>query len=354
MLWKGFQRPKRLEVDRESLTSTYGRFIAQPFERGFATTIGNALRRCLLSSIEGAAITAIHIEGVLHEFSSVSGVQEDVTDIILNLKQVPIRLHTDEPKVLSIDVEGSGKVTAGQMSEDAQVEIVDPSIHIATPNEGGRLKLQAQVKRGRGYVSADRNFDESMGIGWIPVDSAHSPVRRVNYRVEAARLGQTTDYERLILEVWTNGTVSPEEAVSLAAMLLKDHLGIFIQSEESRDARSSPAWTRCWPRTSTSSISRCARPTRSRMPTSTRCAISCAGPRRTCWRPRTSARSPSRRCRRSWRSWVFPSAWKCPSGPVSGLRPKERTSCVMPSEGESWAGPPPIAKPCFAISSSRS
>lgn len=233
MLWKGFQRPKRLEVDHESLTSTYGRFIAQPFERGFATTIGNALRRCLLSSIEGAAITAIHIEGVLHEFSSIPGVQEDVTDIILNLKQVPLRLHSDEPKVLSIDVEGSGKVTAGQMTEDAQIEIVDPSIHIATPNEGGRLKLQAQVKRGRGYVSADRNFDESMGIGWIPVDSAHSPVRRVNYRVEAARLGQTTDYERLILEVWTNGTVSPEEAVSLAAMLLKDHLGIFIQSEES-------------------------------------------------------------------------------------------------------------------------
>jgi len=233
MLWKGFQRPKRLEVDHESLTSTYGRFIAQPFERGFATTIGNALRRCLLSSIEGAAITAIHIEGVLHEFSSIPGVQEDVTDIILNLKQVPLRLHTEEPKVLSIDVEGPGKVTAGQMTEDAQIEIVDPSIHIATPNEGGRLKLQAQIKRGRGYVSADRNFDESMGIGWIPVDSAHSPVRRVNYRVEAARLGQTTDYERLILEVWTNGTVSPEEAVSLAAMLLKDHLGIFIQSEES-------------------------------------------------------------------------------------------------------------------------
>jgi DNA-directed RNA polymerase subunit alpha len=233
MLWKGFQRPKRLEVDHESLTSTYGRFIAQPFERGFATTIGNALRRCLLSSIEGAAITAIHIEGVLHEFSSIPGVQEDVTDIILNLKQVPLRLHTEEPKVLSIDVEGPGKVTAGQMSEDAQIEIVDPSIHIATPNEGGRLKLQAQIKRGRGYVSADRNFDESMGIGWIPVDSAHSPVRRVNYRVEAARLGQTTDYERLILEVWTNGTVSPEEAVSLASMLLKDHLGIFIQSEES-------------------------------------------------------------------------------------------------------------------------
>lgn len=233
MLWKGFQRPKRLEVDHESLTATYGRFIAQPFERGFATTIGNALRRCLLSSIEGAAITAIHIEGVLHEFSSIPGVQEDVTDIILNLKQVPIRLHSEDAKVMSIDYEGAGAVTAEQMTEDAQIEIVDPSIHIATVNEEGRLKVQAQVKRGRGYVSADRNFDESMGIGWIPVDSAHSPVRRVNYRVEAARLGQTTDYERLILEVWTNGTVSPEESVSLASMLLKDHLGIFIQSEES-------------------------------------------------------------------------------------------------------------------------
>jgi DNA-directed RNA polymerase subunit alpha len=233
MLWKGFQRPKRLEVDQESLTPTYGRFTAQPFERGFATTIGNAMRRCLLSSIEGAAITAINIEGVLHEFSSIPGVQEDVTDIILNLKQIPIRLHTDEPKVLSIDVPGPGKVVAGKMSEDPQVEIHDPNVHIATLNEEGRLKLQAQVKKGRGYVSADRNFDESMGIGWIPLDSAHSPVRRVNYRVEAARLGQTTDYERLILEVWTNGTISPEEAVSLAAMLLRDHLGIFIQTEES-------------------------------------------------------------------------------------------------------------------------
>jgi DNA-directed RNA polymerase subunit alpha len=233
MLWKGFQRPKRLEVDQESLTPTYGRFTAQPFERGFATTIGNALRRCLLSSIEGAAITAINIEGVLHEFSSIPGVQEDVTDIILNLKQIPFRLHTDEPKVLSIDVQGPGNVNAGQMAEDPQVEIHDQSVHVATLNEEGHLKLQAQLRKGRGYVAADRNFDEAMGIGWIPLDSAHSPVRRVNYRVEAARLGQTTDYERLILEVWTNGTISPEEAVSLAAMLLKDHLGIFIQSEES-------------------------------------------------------------------------------------------------------------------------
>ncbi len=233
MLWKGFQRPKRVEVDTETLTATYGKFTAQPFERGFATTIGNALRRCLLSSIEGAAITAINIEGVLHEFSSIPGVVEDVTDIILNLKQIPIVLHSEEAKVLSIDVQGPADVTAGRMTEDPQIEVHDPNVHLATVNEEGHLKLQAQVKKGRGYVSADRNFDEAMGIGWIPVDSAHSPVRRVNYRVEAARLGQTTDFERLVLEVWTNGTISPEEAVSLAAMLLKDHLGIFIQTEES-------------------------------------------------------------------------------------------------------------------------
>lgn len=233
MLWKGFQRPKRLEVDRESLTPTYGKFIAQPLERGFATTIGNAMRRCLLSSIEGATVTATHIEGVLHEFSSIPGVGEDVTDLVLNLKQVPIRLHTDEPKVLSIDVEGPGTVTSADLSEDAQVEVVDPDVHIATVNEEGHLKMQIKVERGRGYQPAERNFDETMGIGWIPLDSAHSPVRRVNYRVEAARLGQTTDYERLVLEVYTNGTVRPEEAVSLAAMLLKDHLALFISAEES-------------------------------------------------------------------------------------------------------------------------
>lgn len=233
MLWKNFQRPKRVELDPDTATDTYGKFIAQPFERGFATTLGNALRRSLLSSIEGAAITALHIEGVLHEFSSMPGVVEDVTDIILNLKQVPIKLHTEEPKLLSLDVEGPGTVTAGDLTDDPQVEIVNPDTHIAILNEEGHLKLQAQVKRARGYISADRNFEEEMGIGWIPMDSAHSPVRRVNYRVEAARLGQTTDYERLVLEIWTNGTVTPEESLSLGAMLLKDHLGIFIHLEES-------------------------------------------------------------------------------------------------------------------------
>ena len=233
MLWKGFQRPKRIETDPETLSPTYGRFIAQPFERGFATTLGNAMRRCLLSSIEGAAITAINIEGVLHEFSSMPGIGEDVTDVILNLKEVPILLHSDEPRMLSLDAEGPRVVTSGDFTEDPQIEIFTKDVHIATLNEEGKLRLQCHVKNGRGYVSADRNFDETMGIGWIPIDSAHSPVRRVNYKVEAARLGQTTDYERLVLEVFTNGTMSPELAVSRAAMLLRDHLGIFISAEES-------------------------------------------------------------------------------------------------------------------------
>ncbi len=232
MDWIGFQRPKRLEIDRDSLTPTYGKLIAQPFERGFATTVGNALRRCLLSSIEGAAITAVQIEGVLHEFSSIPGVVEDVTDIILNLKQIPIRLHSDEPKFLSLDVSGEGIVTAGQLTGDPQIEIFDPDVQIATINEQGSLKLQAQVRKGRGYVSGEMNFDETMGIGWVPVDSVHSPIKRVNYRIEAARVGRATDYERLVLEVWTNGTLSPEEAVSVAASMLKDHLTIFIESEE--------------------------------------------------------------------------------------------------------------------------
>jgi len=233
MLWKGFQRPKRLEVDGETLSPTYARFIAQPFERGFATTVGNALRRCLLSSIEGAAVTAVQIEGVLHEFSSMPGVVEDVTDLILNLKEIPIRMHSEGPKFLSLDVSGPGAVTAGQLTGDPQIEICDPDVHVATLNEEGKLKLQAQISTGRGYISAEKNFDESLGLGWVPVDSVHTPVKRVNYRVEAARVGRDTDYERLILETWTNGTVTPEEAVSLASTLLKEHLMIFIESEES-------------------------------------------------------------------------------------------------------------------------
>ena len=233
MLWKGFQRPKRIEVERDTLTETYGKFIAQPFERGFATTVGNALRRCLLSSIEGAAVTAVRIEGVLHEFSSIAGVVEDVTDIILNLKEIPLRLHSEEPKIITLDATGPGGATASDFTTDPTVEICDADVHIAMINESGNLKLEAQIAEGRGYVSAEQNLDETMGLGWVPVDSVHSPIKRVNYRIESARVGRATDYERLLIEVWTNGTILPEQAISRAAMLLKEHLTIFIESEES-------------------------------------------------------------------------------------------------------------------------
>jgi len=230
-LWKGFQKPKRLEIDTETLTSVYGKFYAQPFERGFGTTIGNALRRVLLSSIEGAAITAVKIEGVLHEFSSLPGVVEDVTDIILNLKQIPIKMHTTDEKILTLDVERKGKVIAADLQGDAAIEVLDPDAPIATLSENGRLQMEMRVSTGRGYVSADKNFDDDMGIGYIPIDSVHSPVRRVNYHVEAARIGQATDYDRLVLEVWTNGTISPTDAVGLAATLLRDHLTIFVNAD---------------------------------------------------------------------------------------------------------------------------
>ena len=197
MLWKGFQRPKRLEFERDTLTDRFGRFYAQPFERGFGTTIGNAMRRVLLSSIEGAAITAVKIDGVLHEFSPIPGVVEDATDIILNLKQIPLKLHVDHTKTLYLRVDKPGEVKARDIEADADVEILEPDAHIATVSEGGKLHMEMRVKRGRGYVTADRNFDEDLGIGWIPIDSVHSPVKKVNYLVEAARLGQTTDYEKL-------------------------------------------------------------------------------------------------------------------------------------------------------------
>jgi DNA-directed RNA polymerase subunit alpha len=235
MLWKGFQRPKRLEFERETLTDRFGRFYAQPFERGFGTTIGNTMRRVLLSSIEGAAITAVKIEGVLHEFSPIPGVVEDATDIILNLKQIPLKMHVDHTKTLYVRVEKPGEVKARDIETDADVEILEPDAHIATVSEGGKLLMEMRVKRGRGYVAADRNFDDDLGIGWIPIDSVHSPVKKVNYLVEAARLGQTTDYEKLTLDVWTNGSIHPRDGVSLAAKLVRDHLNIFINLEESAE-----------------------------------------------------------------------------------------------------------------------
>ena len=240
MLWKGFQRPKRLEFDVETLTDRFGRFSAQPFERGFGTTIGNALRRVLLSAIEGAAVTSVKIDNVLHEFSPIPGVVEDATDIILNLKQIPIKLHGDETKTLYLRADKPGSVKAADLEVDAAVEILDPDLHVATVADGGSLHMEMRVKQGRGYVSAEKNFDEDLGIGWIPVDSVHSPVRRVNYLVEAARLGQTTDYDKLTVDVWTDGSVTAREAISLGARLVRDHLSIFIDLDESGDAPAEP------------------------------------------------------------------------------------------------------------------
>jgi DNA-directed RNA polymerase subunit alpha len=232
MLWKGFQRPKRLEVDQDSLTHTFGRFHAQPFERGFGTTSGNALRRILLSSIEGAAITAVRIDGVLHEFSSIPGVVEDTTDILLNLKQIPFRIHSDHPETLTLSAEGPGEIKAGDIQLTANAEVLNPELPVCTLSEEGKIAMEMRLQRGRGYVTADRNFDEDLGIGYIPLDAVHSPVRKVNYRVEDARLGQTTDYDKLVLEVWTNGAISPQDAVAMAAKLMKDHTAIFINFEE--------------------------------------------------------------------------------------------------------------------------
>ena len=235
MLWKGFQRPKRLEFERETLTDRFGRFYAQPFERGFGTTVGNAMRRVLLSSIEGAAVTAVKIEGVLHEFSPIPGTVEDATDIILNIKQVPLKMHVDTTKTLYLNITKGGEVRARDIQTDADVEILEPDAHIATVADNGRLQVEMRVKRGRGYVSADKNFDEDLGIGWIPIDSVHSPIKKVNYLVEAARIGQNTDYDKLTVDVWTNGSVTPRDAVSLSAKLIRDHLNIFINLEEVGD-----------------------------------------------------------------------------------------------------------------------
>jgi DNA-directed RNA polymerase subunit alpha len=239
-MFRGFQKPKRLVANTETLNERYGMFTAQPFERGFGTTIGNALRRALLSSIEGAAITAVRIEGVAHEFSPIPGVVEDATDIILNLKQIPFKMTSESVRTVRLRVEESGAVMSGSIETDSDVEVLDRNMHIATVSEGGKLSIEMRLKMGRGYVSADRNFDEDLPLGYIPIDSVHSPVRKVNYNVEAARLGQMTDYDKLTLEVWTNGAVSPADSIGMAAKLLKDHMTIFVNFEETPESVEEP------------------------------------------------------------------------------------------------------------------
>ncbi|MSV30947.1 MAG: DNA-directed RNA polymerase subunit alpha [Bryobacterales bacterium] len=240
-MFKGFQKPKRLVANTETLNERYGSFAAQPFERGFGTTIGNSLRRVLLSSIEGAAITAVRIEGIAHEFSPIPGVTEDATDIILNLKQVPFKMSTDAVHTVRLIVDQPGEVLSGQIETSSDIEVLDRNVHIATVGEGGKLNIEMRLKQGRGYVSADRNFDEDLPIGYIAIDSVHSPVRKVNYSVENARLGQMTDYDKLNIEVWTNGAISPQDSIGQASKLVKDHMSIFINFEETPEVSEEPA-----------------------------------------------------------------------------------------------------------------
>jgi DNA-directed RNA polymerase subunit alpha len=228
MIETGYQRPKYLECDFDSLTEIYGRFSAQPFERGFGITIGNALRRILLSSVTGAAITAVRIQGVLHEFSSISGVVEDVTDIILNMKSVPLKLEGEEQKVMTLKKKGPAEAKTSDMDHDGDIEILDKNIHIASLDKDGKLDIEMIVKNNRGYISADQNFDENLSVDYIPLDSSHSPVLRVNYKVEPARVGKRIDYEKLNLEIWTSGSISPMDALAQAAKIMRDHLVIFM------------------------------------------------------------------------------------------------------------------------------
>ncbi|HET8760093.1 MAG TPA: DNA-directed RNA polymerase subunit alpha, partial [Nitrospiria bacterium] len=227
-----FQAPRKLECDKESLTDTYGKFTAEPFERGYGTTIGNALRRVLLSSIVGAAVTSIKFEGVQHEFSTIPGVKEDVTDVVLNLKRLRVKLHGDKPKTITISKKGPGDLTGEDIIHDADVEILTPDVHIATLDKDAHVKAELTVKYGRGYVPADRNKEEGMPIGTIPIDAIFTPVKAVNFVIEPARVGRITDYDRLVMEVWTDGSITPEDALGHASKIVKDHMQIFINFDE--------------------------------------------------------------------------------------------------------------------------
>ena len=238
------EKPK-IEIAEISEDNRYGKFICEPLERGYGTTFGNSLRRMLLSSLEGAAITSIRIDGVLHEFSTIPGVRDDVTNIVLNLKELCLKMSGNEPRIIRIDVEGEKEVTAADIICDADIEILNPDLHIATVNEDGKLKIEMTVERGRGYVPADKNKKPDDTIGVIPIDSIFSPVKRVNYTVQDTRVGNVTDYDRLILEVWTDGSLRPEEAVSKAAGILVMHLKLFqnmdgLPEEEEEEEASFP------------------------------------------------------------------------------------------------------------------
>jgi DNA-directed RNA polymerase subunit alpha len=230
--WQDLIKPKKLEKDEKSSNAFYGKFICEPLERGYGVTLGNALRRVLLSSIQGPAITSVKIEGVLHEFSTIPGVKEDVTEIILNLKGINLRMHTYEPQILRISAMGECDVKAGDIITGHQVEVLNPDHHIATLSEGAKLVMEMTAEMGRGYEPVERRGDIQRAIGVIPIDAVFSPVRKVNYTVTNARVGRRTDYQRLTLEVWTNGSILPEEALAYSAKIIKEHLNIFINFDE--------------------------------------------------------------------------------------------------------------------------
>ncbi len=235
--WRELIRPRRLEVEEDSLTQNYGRFYCEPLERGFGTTLGNALRRVLLSSLQGAAITNIRIDGVMHEFSTVPGVMEDVATIVLNLKDVRVRMNSEGPKTIRVRKSGEGLVTAGDLiSDDQTVEVMNPDHKICTLGPDADFEMEATVNLGKGYVLADKNKTDDLPIGTVPIDSVFSPVRRVNYTVTPARVGRETDFDRLNLEVWTDGAIEPSDAVAFAAKILKEQLTIFINFEEQAEA----------------------------------------------------------------------------------------------------------------------
>jgi len=230
--WRDLIRPKQLQVEKESLSDTYGKFFAEPFERGFGTTLGNSLRRILLSSLQGAAITSVRIKGVLHEFSAIQGVTEDVTDIILNLKGVRLKLHSVVQASIRVVHKGEGVVKAGDFIVGHNVEIMNPDHHIATCGKDAQFEMDMTVKMGKGYVSADRNRDEKAPVGTIPIDAIYSPIKKVNFTVSNARVGQMTDYDKLTIEIWTDGSVKPEDALAYSAKIMKEQLSIFINFDE--------------------------------------------------------------------------------------------------------------------------
>jgi DNA-directed RNA polymerase subunit alpha len=225
-----YQRPRKLDV--EELTPNYGRFTAEPFERGYGTTIGIALRRVLLSLIEGAAITSIRIEGVLHEFSIIPGIYEDVLNIILNMKTIPLKMNGDETKVVRIEKNGPGEILSGDIITDGSVEILDKNIHLAYMEEGAKFQAEIVIKRGLGFKLSDQNFDETLPVDYIPVDANFNPVEKVNYTILPSRVGKTTDFEKLVIEIWTNGSILPKEALARSGKILREHLVVFIDYQD--------------------------------------------------------------------------------------------------------------------------